>query len=43
VEMVALARKWIVWDWLRVMVIATGFVASIRAISVPYPRQEGRA
>jgi hypothetical protein len=42
-EMVALARKWIVWDWLRVVVIATGFVASIRAISVPYPRQEGRA
>jgi hypothetical protein len=43
VEMIALARKWIVWDWLRVVVIATGFVASIRAISVPYPRQEGRA
>ena len=34
-ELVQLARRWIVWDWFRVSLIAIGFVASIRAIGLP--------
>ena len=34
-EAVALARRWIVSDWCRVSLIALGFVATVRAISLP--------
>jgi hypothetical protein len=34
-ELVQLAHSWIVWDWFRVSLIAIGFVASVRAISLP--------
>ncbi len=38
-EAILLARRWIIWDWARVVMIAVGYVSSIRAISVPYPRE----
>jgi hypothetical protein len=31
-----LVRQWFVYDWLRLCVIAVGFLASVRAISLPY-------
>jgi hypothetical protein len=34
-----LARRWILWDWMRVTVIAVGFLSCVRAISIPYPRE----
>jgi hypothetical protein len=34
-ELVRLAHRWIVWDWFRVGLIAIGFLASVRAISLP--------
>jgi hypothetical protein len=34
-ELVRLAHRWIVWDWFRVSLIAIGFLASVRAISLP--------
>jgi len=33
VESIRLARRWIIWDWFRVALIAVGFMASVRAIS----------
>jgi hypothetical protein len=39
-ELILLVRRWIIWDWLRVALIATGFVSSVRAISIPFPRSE---
>lgn len=33
-----LVRRWIICDWLRVIVVAVGFFASVKAISMPYPR-----
>jgi hypothetical protein len=41
-EAVLLARRWIIWDWARVVMIAVGYVSSVRALSMPYLR-EGRA
>ncbi len=38
-ELILLVRRWMIWDWLRVAMIAVGFVSSIRAISMPYPRE----
>jgi hypothetical protein len=32
-EFVQLARRWLMWDWIRVALIAGGFVASVRAMS----------
>ena len=37
-DLIILSRRWIHWDWFRVAGIALGFVSSIRAISLPYPR-----
>ncbi len=37
-EVVRAARWWVVCDWSRVVMIAAGFVAAIRAISLPMPR-----
>jgi hypothetical protein len=34
-ELLRLAHRWIVWDWFRVGLIAIGFLASVRAISLP--------
>jgi hypothetical protein len=35
-EVVTLVRHWFTYDWLRVAVIAVGFLSSIRSISIPY-------
>ena len=37
-ELILLVRRWMIWDWLRVAMIATGFISLVRAISVPYPQ-----
>jgi len=34
-EVTQMARRWIILDWLRVAMIAAGFVSSVRAISLP--------
>jgi len=34
-ELVRLVHRWIGWDWFRVSLIAIGFLASVRAISLP--------
>lgn len=34
-----LVHRWFVYDWLRVAVIAVGFLSSLRAISIPYPEK----
>ena len=39
-ESVQLAHRWFVWDGLRVGLIAVGFVASVRAISLPAATKE---
>jgi hypothetical protein len=39
-ELIGLVRRWMIWDWLRVALIATGFVSSVRAISIPFPRSD---
>jgi hypothetical protein len=36
-ELIHLARRWVIWDWFRVAVIAVGFASSVRAISI-HPR-----
>ena len=33
----ALVHQWIALDWLRVAIGVVGYVAAIRAISIPYP------
>ena len=42
-ELVLLVRRWMIWDWFRVALIAAGFLSSVRAISLPYPRSDSRA
>ncbi|MDQ2945983.1 MAG: DUF1772 domain-containing protein [Acidobacteriota bacterium] len=39
-ESVQLARRWLIWDSFRVCLIAAGFVASVRAISLPAVTKE---
>lgn len=39
-ESVALARRWLIWDWVRVGLIAVGFIASVRALSLPAATRE---
>jgi hypothetical protein len=34
-ELAQLARRWVAYDWVRVGLIAVGFISSIRAISIP--------
>lgn len=36
-DVVQLARRWLALDWLRVALIAAGFICAIRAISLPVP------
>jgi ABC-type arginine transport system permease subunit len=33
-ELAQLARRWVICDWMRVGVIAVGFISSVRAISM---------
>jgi Domain of unknown function (DUF1772) len=40
-EVAALVRRWVMYDWLRVAVGMTGFICSVRAISVPRPAVSG--
>lgn len=37
-EAIRMAHRWVRYDWLRVSMIAAGFVSAIRAISAPVPR-----
>jgi hypothetical protein len=39
-QLILLVRRWMIWDWLRVALIATGFVSSVRAISIALPRSD---
>ena len=39
-ELILLVRRWMIWDWLRVAIIAVGFVSSVRALSIPFPRRD---
>ena len=39
-ELKLLVRRWMIWDWLRVAAIATGFASLVRAISIPFPRSD---
>ena len=39
-ESVRLAHRWLWWDWLRMGLIAVGFLASVRAFSLPAARRE---
>lgn len=34
------AGEWPIWDWLRSGLIAAGFLSSVRAISIPFPRSD---
>jgi hypothetical protein len=34
-ESIQLARRWLIWDWFRVALIALGFIAFVRALSLP--------
>ena len=34
-----MVREWVAYDWLRVAMATLGFVAAVRAISVPFPPQ----
>jgi hypothetical protein len=38
-ELIVLVRRWMIWDWLRVALIATGFASSVHAISIPFPAE----
>ena len=39
-ELIQLVHRWMVWDSFRLILIAIGFLASVRAISVPFPRSK---
>ena len=40
-ELIMLVRRWMIWDWLRAAVITAGFLSLVRAISIPFPRNNG--
>ena len=40
-QVLRLVRRWIFFDWLRVVAIAVAFLSSVRAISVPFPDAQG--
>jgi hypothetical protein len=40
VDAARLVRKWFICDWLRVVAIVVVFVASVRAISIPFPEAQ---
>ena len=37
-EVVQMARRWVMYDWLRVGMLAVSFVSAVRSISTPVPR-----
>jgi hypothetical protein len=39
-DLIAVTRRWVTYDWVRVAMIAACFVSAIRAISIPFPRNE---
>jgi hypothetical protein len=39
-DLILLVRRWMIWDWMRVALIAIGFISSVRAISIPFPRSD---
>jgi hypothetical protein len=40
-QVLRLARRWIIFDWLRVVAIAVAFLSSVRAMSVPFLDAQG--
>jgi len=40
-QVLRVARRWIIFDCLRTVVIAVAFLSSDRAISVPFPGAQG--
>lgn len=42
-EISQMARTWVTLDWVRVAIAVFGFVAAIRAISIPYPEERAPA
>lgn len=40
-EVIQMARRWVTLDWLRVAMIAVGFISSVRAISLPIVAKSG--
>jgi hypothetical protein len=36
-DAVALVQRWFLYDSIRIVVIAAGFLSAVRAISIPYP------
>ena len=38
-ESVAMARRWVVLDWVRVAGASAAFVAALRALTLPWPRE----
>ncbi len=42
-HVLALVHHWFLYDWLRLAAIAIGFLASVRAISIPYPVERSSA
>jgi hypothetical protein len=41
-ELIRLVQRWETYDWLRVAMLALGFASSVRAISLPVPRERKR-
>lgn len=41
-ELVRLIHRWVICDWVRVGLIAIGFISSVRAISLPIDRADMR-
>ena len=42
VEVVALVRHWVIYDWMRIAAGAVAFLSCVRAISVPFPTDQGQ-
>jgi hypothetical protein len=42
-EVVRMARQWVAYDWIRVAMGTVGFIAAVRAISIPFPVERPRS
>jgi len=42
-ELIQLTRRWIIYDWARVVVVAIGFISSVRALSVAATNRSNQA
>jgi len=40
-QVILLVRRWVIYDWLRVVAIAVAFLSSVRAMSVAFPDAQG--